>query len=280
MKFEKPQPGNPHKLTVKQHVIPLRTIERFAASDGMVEVSIGTGHQVKRLSPDAGIFWTRRAWDQHAERGYMKQIEDRFQPLVDRIVSGELTEIPEESLHDVNQFFSLWYHRSRIQPVDEIETQLNNVTGEMLTKDEQEILESKGVMFVREGGKIATRHITGLQIQARIIANNRDYGARRWGIIHASEGEVVMPDVPAHDLLPITPTILLAANHPSGLITRSNLIEINTEFLAYTRRYFFRARFGDCAGRRDGSGGPEGGDGEGSENCSRPCHLMVSRVRR
>jgi hypothetical protein len=51
----------------------------------------------------------------------MKQIEDRFQPLADSIASGEVTEIPEESAHDVNQFFSLWVHRSRIQPADEIE---------------------------------------------------------------------------------------------------------------------------------------------------------------
>lgn len=238
MKFEKTQPGNPHKLTVKQHVIPVRTIERFAGPDGMVEVNIGTDHRVERLTPDAGIFWTRRAWDQRAERGYMKQIEDRFQPLADRIVSGALTEIPEESMHDVNQFFSLWFHRSRVQPVDGIETQIN-VTGEALTKDEQEILESKAVMFVRKGGKIATRHITGIQIQARIMADNRNCGARRWGVIHALEGEFVMPDVPAHDLMPIAPTVLLAANHPSGMITRSNLISVNTEFLAYTRRYFF-----------------------------------------
>jgi hypothetical protein len=165
MKFEKTQPDNPHKLTVKQHVIPMRTIERFAGLDGMVEVNIGTDHRVKRLKPDAGIFWTRRAWDQRAERGYMKQIEDRFQPLADRIASGELTEIPGESTHDVNQFFSLWFHRSRIQPADEIETQINGLTGEALTKDEQEILESEHFMFVRAGGKIATRISRGFRFR-------------------------------------------------------------------------------------------------------------------
>ena len=44
-------------------------------------------------------------------------------------------------------------------------------------------------MFVCEGGKIATRHITGLQIQARIMMDNRNCGARRWGVIGALEGE-------------------------------------------------------------------------------------------
>jgi hypothetical protein len=237
MKFEKTQPGNPHQLTIKQHVIPVRTIERFAAPDGMVEVNIA--NQIERLRPYAGIFWTRRAGNQRAERGYMKQIEDKFQTIVNLIVSGELTEIPEASTHDVNQFYSLWFHRSRIQPANEIETQFNGLTGNTLTKDEQEALEARGIMFVREGGKVATRDVIGMQIQARIMMDNRAYAERRWGVIHAPEGEFIKSDVPAHELMPITPTVMLAANHPSGLITRSNLTSVNIEFLAYTRRYFF-----------------------------------------
>ena len=146
-KFEKTQPRNPHQLTIKQHVIPVRTIQRFGSADGRVEVNIGASHRIERLRPDAGIFWTRRAWDQRAERGIMKEIEDRFQPLADRVVSGELHEIPEEAHHDVNQFFLLWFHRSRIQPAEEIETQLNGVTGNNLTKDEQEVLESNHVFL-------------------------------------------------------------------------------------------------------------------------------------
>jgi hypothetical protein len=68
MKFEKTQPGNPHKLTKEQHVNPVRTIKRFAGPDGMVEVSMGTDQRVQRPPPYAGIFWTRWAWDQRAER--------------------------------------------------------------------------------------------------------------------------------------------------------------------------------------------------------------------
>ena len=124
-------------LTVKQHVIPVPTIERFAGPDGKVEVKIGADDRIERLEPDAGIFWMRRSWDQRTERGYMKQIEDRFPPLADLIASGELIEIPEESAHDVNLFFSLWFHRSRIQPAEEIETQMHRLTGSALTEDEQ-----------------------------------------------------------------------------------------------------------------------------------------------
>ena len=64
--------------------------------------------------------------------------------------------------------------------MDEIETQIK-ITGEALTKDEQEILKSKGALFVREDGKIAPRHLTGFRIQARTIADNRNRGARLLG---------------------------------------------------------------------------------------------------
>ena len=35
---KKPQKGNPHELTVKQHCFPRRSIERFANKDGIVNV--------------------------------------------------------------------------------------------------------------------------------------------------------------------------------------------------------------------------------------------------
>jgi hypothetical protein len=239
MKYEKTQLKNPHQLVVRQHVIPVRSIERFGGPDGCVEVNIGPENRVERLKPDNGIFCARRAWDQRAERGFMKQIEDGFQPLADRIVSGEVTEISASELPIVNAFFALWYHRSRIQPAEQIETQLNGVTGQVLTKDEQERLEAAHVLFLREGGKIATRHIVGIELQSQIDAYCLHFADQVWGIIKAPEGEFLMPDVPAHGLMPISPTILLASGHPSGLITKSNLVQVNTEFLAYTRRYFF-----------------------------------------
>ena len=97
-------------------------------------------------------------------------------------------------------------------------------------------MESCHVCAHRRQDRHAPYH--GYSDQARIMADNRNCGARRWAVIHALEGEFVMPDVPAHDLMPIAPTVL-AANHPSGMITRSDLISVNTAFLAYTRRYFF-----------------------------------------
>lgn len=239
MKFERPQKGNPHRLVVAQHRIPVRTIARFANLDGTVEVEIGQECRRERLRPSAGIFRIRRAWNQRAEQGYMKHIEDKFQPIADRIVAGQTNDIPEVEIRAINEFFLLWWHRSRVQPPDDLEIQVSGVTGEALTKDEQEALEAKHYMFAREGGKFATRDMVGIQVQAKIMRDGRTDSIHSWGVIRAPEGEFIMPDVPAHDLMPISPTVLLAANYPSGLISKSNLNELNIGFLAYSRRYFF-----------------------------------------
>ncbi len=239
MTYEKTQQGNPHRLTIKQHVIPVKTIQRFAQQNGKVEVSIGSSRTLKQFKANNPVFWTSRVWDQRAEHGYMKQIEDKFQALVDQILSHELGEIPEEAMRIVNDFFSLWFHRSRVQRSSDIDTLMIGLTGSTLTRDEQEILESKHIGFVRDGGKLPTRQIVGLQIQGRIMADQRHHAGRRWGVIRSLKGEFLMPDVPAHDLMPISPTALLAANHNSGFITEDNLSQVNLEFLTYSRRYFF-----------------------------------------
>ena len=54
--------------------------------------------------PTKAIFCAKRAWDQRAEVGYMKSIEDLFQNLADKIVVARRS--PEPAEHDiVSQFF-------------------------------------------------------------------------------------------------------------------------------------------------------------------------------
>ena len=57
-----------------------------SARDGEGRVSLHdlTRSKVRLAKPNDGIFCAMRAWDQRAERGYMKRIEDEFlrlQPL-------------------------------------------------------------------------------------------------------------------------------------------------------------------------------------------------------
>jgi hypothetical protein len=112
VKAEKPQIGNPRKLTFWQHVFPARSIERFAGDDGNVAVKHRQSKREFRIPPDDKLFCAQRVWDQRAEAGYMKQIEDEFQTLADEIIAG-LNQIGPEKSRIATKFFALWCSRFR-----------------------------------------------------------------------------------------------------------------------------------------------------------------------
>ncbi len=86
-KFEKPQKGNPHRLPVKQHVLPRDSIARFADGTGMVCLFDKVRNKARQAKSDDDIFCAKRVWDRRAEFGYMKGIEDAFQGLASEIVA-------------------------------------------------------------------------------------------------------------------------------------------------------------------------------------------------
>ena len=148
---EKTRPGNPNRLTLNQHVFPARSIERFADKDGRVETRLLDPHnKVIRPKPDNVIFGASRAWDQRAESGYMKQIEDGFQQVADAIIAGKITTIPDKERPAIDWMYALWYWRARFRELESQETQLNGVMGPDLSLEHEENLESNGYMFARK----------------------------------------------------------------------------------------------------------------------------------
>lgn len=245
-KHEKPQKGNPHRLTVMQHVFPAKSIERFADIEGNVVVADALRKHVRPAKPGDLIFCARRAWDQRAEAGYMRHIESAFQALADKIIDGVVSEIGEAEKRVVNDFYSLWYVRARRRNLKEQEVQMKGVTGENLTPDQAEILESKGIIFLREGGKLPTRHINGMQIQILVGRQAEALAEAQWGIIQAKEGEFVVPDVPIHSIVPLTPTRCLVSPAPCGIILKKNVTEINHSLITACHEYFFARDFSKC----------------------------------
>jgi hypothetical protein len=238
MKYEKPLPGNPNKLTIRQHVIPVRSLERFADGDGCVQVRSVKTSNILTLRPTNEFFTLARVWDQRAETGWMKRIEDSFQTLADNILSGRIEFIAGDHAWTVAHFFSLWYWRSRQAPQLETEFRFNGLTGSNLTLEEEERLEKNHVMFTRADGRMPSRFLTGIRLQVRVDQYAHQIKDWTWGVIQAQAGEFLMPDVPSHGFVPLTPKAVLAANHPNGTVLKSNLKKINTSFLAYTWQYF------------------------------------------
>ena len=79
-----------HGLTVKQHTFPKTSTARFAGQKGNVELFLNSLDKVIQAKPSNEIFCAEKSWDQKAESGFMKKIEDDFQALAGRILDDGL----------------------------------------------------------------------------------------------------------------------------------------------------------------------------------------------
>src|SRR6185312_12075988 len=106
-----------------------------------------------------------RAWDQRAEAGYMKHIEDNFQNVARSIIEGQAATISPERRPAIDRMFALWFTRARYRDLDAQEIQLNGIMGDNLSKTQEENLEKNGYLFARIGGKVPARQLNGIQLQ-------------------------------------------------------------------------------------------------------------------
>ena len=249
-KFEKTQKGNPHGLPIRQHVFPRTSIVRFADNNGLVDLHrLATG-QRRKAAPSDDMFCAMRAWDTRAESGYMKQIEDQFQELASRIIEKSATKIEGIEKHKVDQFFSLWKMRAIFRAKEVAEVQLNGITGERFTKDQEEVFEKMGVLFVREGGVMSAHRVHGMQIQTGIMQETSALSSIRWGIVRAQGGQFVVSDLPTTTFIPLEPTLCLCGTAENviehGIILKNNVIDINRHLIANGKEYYFANDLQQC----------------------------------
>ncbi|MCM2463459.1 DUF4238 domain-containing protein [Pseudomonas sp. CG7] len=242
MKFEPTQPGNPHRLTVDQHVFPKAGIQRFTNSDGNVEIFIKKLNRVLQLRPNNPIFCAKRVWDQKTEAAVGKHIEDRFQALARAIVNGTVTTIGILEKRVVEEFFSLWRarHKFRLEGLEDVV--LHGIAGDSLTKDQQEILERKHVMYavdgVMKGRLLASVHVFGYQ-----NAFLQDNQSMQWGIARSYSDEFIAPDCFADMMIiPVSPRIAIVADQPDMILTHDQVAVINQQAIARASDYYFARR--------------------------------------
>ncbi|UVK92876.1 hypothetical protein LOY49_22035 [Pseudomonas atacamensis] len=251
MKFEPTQPGNPHRLTVDQHVFPKAGIQRFTNSDGIVEVFVKKLGRVIPLKPNNAIFCAKRVWDQKTEVGVGKNIEDRFQALARAIENGSVITIGIFEKRIVEEFFSLWRTRHKFKIEGLADVSLRGITGSSLTKDQQEILESNHTLYVVDGvmkGRLlASLHIFGYQNQFL-----QEIQSIQWGIARSYSDEFIVPD--SFDdmmIVPVSPRIAIVADLPDSILTRDQVAAINQEAIARASDYCFARRLAVCPVVRD-----------------------------
>lgn len=246
-KPEKTLKKNPNRLTVQQHVYPQRSIARFAGHDGRVAVHDMARGLIRRAKPRDSIFCARRAWDQRAEAGYMKDIEDRFQVLVEALIGGQSAISSVDDKQAVERFFALWYMRSRYHELEDQGIKLSGITSDNLTKEQEENLEANRYLFARIGGIVPARQLNGLWLESQIDGYARDLSSvERWGVIRPQTGEVIITDTPLHMIIPLTPKLALIGNAPDGMILANNLAQMNRLIVAGSQRYYLARDLSAC----------------------------------
>lgn len=244
MPFEKPQKGNPHQLTVNQHIHTAHAIGKFEGADGCVEVKrVATG-EIRRVHPRDGIFCARRAWDERAEKGYMHGIEDAFHAELRRAQTGGSGSRDRKA---ISQYHLLWALRHAYATAALHDTVLVGVSGSNLTREQEETVEAKWGGFVRAGGNVPARFDASFQIQRGIDMNIAEYEGHTWGLLHASAGEFLVADCyDGRMILPITPTLCFYGDEPDRAIGREDVALVNRATVAAATNFYFAREIAAC----------------------------------
>lgn len=244
MKYEKVQKKNPHRVSVNQHIFPIKCIKRFT-SGNFVELKDLKRGITRNAKPNDEVFICKRLWDHASETGFMKSVEDSFQNLVDKLVKGESVPI-EERNKVVTEFYSLWCARFSISKHAINETIFLPVEGDILTKDEEEKVESMNMTFVRSNGVMPERFINGGQAQLRYIYYKQLYKSKRtnWGIVKANEKEFIVPDNFLKVMVvPISPKLAFIGGCRDGLASDFDVLKVNRAAVKNADSFIFAHKF-------------------------------------
>lgn len=246
MKAQRPQRGNPRRLTYWQHVLPVRSIARFASQDGKVAVKDRRAKQEFRLSPSDKFFCAQRSWDQRAEAGFMKEIEDEFQALAEEIIAGRRL-IDAQVSRIVTRFFALWCLRFHFRHNPMPDHPIVGIVPENLSKDQEEMLEHNWISFVGQNQNMPGRFATGIQIQTSIFKSEKDFQNAVWGVATAAKGEFVIPDTFGNlAIVPLTPRISLIWNSKNVELSDVGVANVNLLAVQSARDYYIARDFVMC----------------------------------
>lgn len=220
MTYEKVRKGNPLQLTVEQHFHTAHAIAKFYNECGNVEVKeISTGKILKRHKR-AKIFSTKRSWDERAEKGYMAQIEADFHNQIDSINLGGSRDNTA-----ISKYLALWRLRHKFHLERSSDAKLFGIDGESLTKEQQEILEKRGIGYINERAEIPARQLTGTQIQIGVDQIMQTLGSIKWGLLESRDSQFLCADCyPRFLFIPVSPTFAFAGNLPDQELTDTEVL--------------------------------------------------------
>lgn len=247
--------GNPHQITIKQHIIPQQSIKRFYNENNCVKVRLIKQQKTICVNSKDKNFYTLRCWDHNTEN-YMTSIENSFQKLCDKIIKDGINfKIDEKENAVITKYFSLWYSRYYYNKNPENDWRLKGLPSidkdNDFTQYEKEGLEKSGATLIDsdDGGVFMSSHFANGQIIINSITNFQIlYKDARWGILISNgKKEFIMPDFSAKLMsIPITPKICLFSYEENKYITDSEVKKINSYAINFSQDYFFARDLACC----------------------------------
>jgi hypothetical protein len=243
--FEKTTKGNPHRITLNQHVIPRQYIKTFANDDGFVEVlRIVDGSQFK-ATPQNKVFCEKRVWDQKAEVGWMKNIEDHFQKAFFDYLKNRKT-IPNEIATD---FFLLWHIRSQIARIPPKSPIFAGISPEHLSKEQEEILESKGYIYVNKEPNLKSRFVASIKGLMAMDSLREQHSNIVWSVVISFNRPFLVPKhCPKYMYLPLDSNTALLGNSNSRECSPEYTLQMNKCILDNEDEIVFSRSIRDALG--------------------------------
>lgn len=242
MVFEKPEKGNPHKFVIKQHFHTAHSIAKFHDVDSKLDVFIKDSSETLRRHSRSSIFYAKRNWDEKSEKGLMANIEQLFHQEINEIKPFDL-----RNHSAISEYFMLWkirydFHISRMD-----DAVLNGISGSGLTNEQEENLEIRGCSFVRYGGVVPARFVTGIQIHMQLDINRPGMQNMKWGLLEAKDGEFIVADSYS-DLafFPITPTLAFCAGSQDMQLDKAGVTNANKQSIEKSRVFYFARDLTKC----------------------------------
>ncbi len=234
--YERPAPGNPRRLTVDQHVHSKSCIKRFTDATNRVGVLERGNDRVLLDGPAGGRFCAKRVWDQRLEHGALfRRVEKAFHHEAEHILKQGT--VANHSV--ITEYISLWQLRSNFEAAPPESVEIKGVTN-TLTKEQEENLESRGMMFVR-GSTILGRFVASMDMLPRHERNLEQLDGVRWGVMTAQgSSHFICPDHPACELyIPLTRSVALVAGYPDQAVGNVTVDDLNRAAFAQCRRFVF-----------------------------------------
>lgn len=227
MKYEKTQKTNPHRISVNQHIFPVRSIDRFRFGNVVDLLDLKRGI-TRKAAPNDSIFSCRRVWDHASETGFMKHTEDLYQDLAEKLIAGKSINLEIRNTV-VTKFYSLWCSRFYVHKYNNYEDVSLAVEGDIFTKNKEEKIESMNMSFVRSDGMMPARFIAGGQAQIRCMHYEQLYKKVKWGLVQAQNKEFMVPDNFLKVMVvPLSPKLAFIGGCRDGIALDEDVIKVNS----------------------------------------------------